>query len=134
DRELEWQESGVEGVSRFLSRVYRFVLKHAECAREASSKGAPVSFGVARQLDRKLHQTIRKITSDFDGRWHFNTSIAAIMELVNAMYGAEEQGIPAAKMREMARTVVLLLAPFAPYLAFELWERLGEKSNLLRES
>src|SRR5262249_29141087 len=85
DRDLEWQESGVEGVSRFLSRVYRFVLKHADRARNASGKSAPAS-GVARQLDRKLHQTIRKITSDFDGRWHFNTSIAAIMELVNALY------------------------------------------------
>jgi len=138
DRDLDWQESGVEGVSRFLSRVYRFVLKHAGRARGASSKSTPVSSGVARQLDRKLHQTIRKITSDFDGRWHFNTSIAAIMELVNALYAADEQitkgTIPAHQVAGSLRTVALLIAPFAPYLAAELWETLGYKSVLLRES
>jgi len=138
DRDLDWQESGVEGVSRFLSRVYRFVLKHADRARSASAKGAAASSGVARQLDRKLHQTIRKITTDFDGRWHFNTSIAAIMELVNALYAADEQitngTIPAAQVANTLRTVVLLLGPFAPYVAAELWETLGYKSVLLREA
>jgi leucyl-tRNA synthetase len=138
DRDLDWQESGVEGVSRFLSRVYRFVLKHADCSRSTSAKSAPAASGVARQLDRKLHQTIRKITSDFDGRWHFNTSIAAIMELVNALYAADEQiTIGAVSPQQVAntlRSVVLLIAPFAPYLAAELWEALGYKSVLLRES
>ena len=137
DRDLDWQESGVEGVSRFLSRVYRFVLKHAGRTRGASAKNTPTASGVARQLDRKLHQTIRKITSDFDGRWHFNTSIAAIMELVNALYAADEQitsgAIPAQQVANALRSVVLLLAPFAPYVAAELWETLGYKSVLLRE-
>jgi leucyl-tRNA synthetase len=142
DRDLDWQEAGVEGVSRFLSRIYRFVIKNAAAAA-AKSSNAPGNSGngagsTARDLDRKLHQTIRKITQDFDGRWHFNTSIAAIMELLNALYAAEDRiasgEIPPTKVREWSRTLVLMLAPFAPYLAFELWERLGQPTNLLRES
>jgi leucyl-tRNA synthetase len=137
DRDLDWQESGVEGVSRFLSRVYRFVLKHADGVCSGSRKKAPAASGVARQLDRKLHQTIRKITSDFDGRWHFNTSIAAIMELVNALYAADEQitsgAIPAEQVANTLRSIVLLIAPFAPYVAADLWEALGYKTDLLRQ-
>jgi leucyl-tRNA synthetase len=83
-----------------------------------------------------LHQTIKRVSDDFQGRWHFNTCIAAIMELVNALYGVEEKAasgeIPAALLADAQRTLALLLAPFAPYLAHELWEMLGEKSNLLK--
>jgi leucyl-tRNA synthetase len=83
-----------------------------------------------------MHQTIAKITQDFEGRWHFNTCIAAIMELVNEIQGADAPlavgAVEAPVMRELLRTVVLLLAPFAPYLAAELWEELGEEGALLR--
>ncbi len=134
DRDLDWQESGVEGISRFLSRVYRFVMKHAGRPRHAAG-GSPTASG--RELDRKMHQTIRKITHDFDGRWHFNTCIAAIMEFVNALYAADEQItkqlIPASQLSGILRNLVLLLAPFAPYLAAELWEAIGEQSVLLRQ-
>ncbi len=138
DRDLDWQDAGVEGVSRFLSRVYRFVMRNAASAAGGDGKGE-LSPG-AREIQRKLHQTIRKITEDFGGRWHFNTSIAAIMELVNELYAYEEsvqQGkepaAPASLMADVQRDLVLMLAPFAPYLAAELWETLGQKSNLLRE-
>jgi len=94
----------------------------------------------ARKLRRKLHQTIRKITDDFGGRWHFNTSIAAIMELVNELYAHEESvqrgaepPVPPALIADVQDKLVLMLAPFAPYLAAELWETVGQKSNLLRE-
>ena len=87
-------------------------------------------------LLRKLHQTIAKITLDFEGRWHFNTCIAAIMELVNEIQAADAQlasgEVPAPVMRELLRNLVLLLAPFAPYLAAELWEELGEYGSILR--
>jgi len=90
----------------------------------------------ARQIQRKLHQTIKRVTDDFKGRWHFNTCIAAIMELVNELYGVEEKigqgAIPAALLAQVQRDLVLLLAPFAPYLAHELWETLGERGSLLR--
>jgi len=85
---------------------------------------------------RKLHQTIAKITHDFEGRWHFNTCVAAIMELVNELQAADGEltsgEVPAAVVHELLRTLVLLLAPFAPFLAAELWEELGEKEALLR--
>src|SRR5271169_5957610 len=90
----------------------------------------------ARAIQRKLHQTIKRVSDDFQGRWHFNTCISAIMELVNVLYGAEEgiarNEVPAAFLAEVQRNLVLLLAPFAPYLAHELWEMLGEKGNLLK--
>jgi leucyl-tRNA synthetase len=90
----------------------------------------------ARAIQRKLHQTIKRVSNDFQGRWHFNTSISAIMELVNVLYGAEEaiarNEVPAQILAEVQRNLVLLLAPFAPYLAHELWEMIGEKGSLLR--
>jgi len=93
----------------------------------------------ARAIQRKLHQTIKRVSDDFQGRWHFNTSIAAIMELVNELYLAEERGVrtpaeglPKSLLADVQRDLVLLLAPFAPYLAHELWEILGEKGSLLK--
>jgi leucyl-tRNA synthetase len=90
----------------------------------------------ARAIQRKLHQTIKRVSDDFQGRWHFNTCISAIMELVNVLYGAEEaiaqKAVPAPFLADVERNLVLLLAPFAPYLAHELWEMLGEKGNLLK--
>ncbi len=135
DRDLDWQEDGVAGVSRFLSRVYRLVMRYAERARLA--KGSVESKTATEQaLLRKLHQTIRKITEDFGGRWHFNTCIAAIMELVNTLTGAEnalQSGeVSDAVIADLLQNLVLLLQPFAPYLACELWEQLGQPDNLLR--
>ena len=158
DRDLDWQDAGVEGVSRFLSRVYRYVVRNAPpdtpkgvipsgAALRGGVEGPAVSSGAvslspgARSIQRKFHQTLRRITEDFGGRWHFNTSIAAIMELVNELYAHEESvqkgtepAAPASLMFDIQRSLVLMLAPFAPYLAAELWETLGQTSNLLRES
>jgi leucyl-tRNA synthetase len=105
-------------------------------AKAASESPSKTQSGVSLKLLRKLHQTIAKITLDFEGRWHFNTCVAAIMELVNDLQAADAQlaagEVPAPVMRELLRSLVLLLAPFAPYLAAELWEELGEKSSVLR--
>ena len=137
DRDLDWQDTGIEGIQRFLGRVYRFVMRHAKPDSADWGKPVPAELsGEARQIQRKLHQTMKRVTDDFKGRWHFNTCIAAIMELVNELYGAEEQiaqgTIPVALLAQVQRDLTLLLAPFAPYLAHELWETLGQKSNLLR--
>jgi leucyl-tRNA synthetase len=136
DRDLDWQEDGVAGVSRFLSRVYRFVMRHAASARGASP-AAELS-PAATALLRKLHQTIRKITQDFGGRWHFNTSIAAIMELVNELTAADaaiaEGKIPPATVASILESLILMLAPFAPHLAAELWEQIGRKDGILRHA
>ena len=154
DRDLDWQDLGVEGISRFLLRVYRYVKRKANrgvipsggssrAARTGvegplSGDGSAQLSPAARRMQRKLHQTIRRVTEDFGGRWHFNTSIAAIMELVNELYAYEdslhrgEQAAPMWLVADVQRDLVLMLAPFAPYLAHELWEMLGETSGLLR--
>ena len=131
DRDLDWQDTGIEGIQRFLGRVYRFVVRNAEAAKDRAGS-VDSSSSDARRIQRKLHQTIKRITNDFQGRWHFNTCIAAIMELVNELYAVEDNQLPAALLASVQRDLVLLLAPFAPYLAHELWEMLGENSNLLK--
>jgi leucyl-tRNA synthetase len=133
DRDLDWQDSGIEGIQRFLGRVYRFFVRYAQ---PAESDAVATELGPqARAIQRKMHQTIKRVSDDFQGRWHFNTCISAIMELVNALYAAEDaiakDAIPKPFLRQVQRNVVLLLAPFAPYLAHELWEMLGETSTLL---
>jgi leucyl-tRNA synthetase len=140
DRDLDWQEDGVAGVSRFLGRVYRLSVKHAEFAKTGKGQQSPRESlnAAAIKLLRKLHQTIAKITQDFEARWHFNTCVAAIMELVNEIQAADAQltagEIPAQVAYELLRALALLLAPFAPYLAAELWEVLGEEGDVLRVS
>ncbi len=136
DRDLDWQETGIEGIQRFLGRVYRFYLRNPAEARQASSLQIESLSPLARAIQRKLHQTIKRVSDDFQGRWHFNTCIAAIMELVNEIYGAEQAiatgRVPASLILDVQRSIALLLAPMAPYLAHELWEITGETSNLLK--
>ncbi|HTZ83854.1 MAG TPA: leucine--tRNA ligase [Candidatus Acidoferrales bacterium] len=144
DRDLDWQDSGIEGIQRFLGRVYRFFVKNADqnCSPRADADAKKVDDVIvaltpeARAIQRKLHQTIKRVSDDFQGRWHFNTCISAIMELVNTLYGAEDaiarKAVPPAFLAEVQRDLVLLLAPFAPYLAHELWEMTGQKGSLLR--
>jgi leucyl-tRNA synthetase len=139
DRDLDWQDSGIEGIQRFLGRVYRFVMRNAPPDSVEWRQPVPKQLSPqARQVQRKLHQTIKRVTDDFKGRWHFNTCIAAIMELVNELYATEDSNgqrssaIPLPLLAEVQRDLILLLAPFAPYIAHELWETLGERGNLLR--
>jgi leucyl-tRNA synthetase len=137
DRDLDWQEDGVAGISRFLGRVYRLVTRYAPvvCNASPAAPQSPSS-AVTLKLQRKLHQTIAKITLDFEGRWHFNTCVAAIMEMVNEMQSADADlaagAVPAPVLHDLLRDLVLLLAPFAPFLAAELWEELGEQGAILR--
>ena len=138
DRDLDWQEDGVAGISRFLSRVYRLTIKYSESASQRVSESATTygSSPAGQALLRKLHQTIAKITLDFSGRWHFNTCIAAIMELVNAIAASEaamDSGeVPLLVVADVFRNLVLMLAPFAPFLAAELWETIGGEGAVFR--
>jgi leucyl-tRNA synthetase len=127
DKDLDWQDSGVEGMSRFLARVFRLVTRNADsgAAPTAEAGGEP-----DKAILRKLHQTIEKITGDFESRWHFNTSLAAVMELTNELY-AHEAELSAGVLAETLRKLVLLLEPFAPHMAEELWQELGEKGPVL---
>ncbi len=138
DRDLEWQEEGVAGISRFLSRVYRLSMKLAPALRKQEGSSATEALSPAgQQLLRKLHQTIAKITLDFSGRWHFNTCIASVMILVNDMIAAETAmtsgEITPATQRELFHSLTLLLAPFAPFLAQELWTELGHEGIVFRQ-
>jgi leucyl-tRNA synthetase len=127
DRDLDWQEDGVSGINRFLSRMFRFVTRNADNAGEAGTGEAD------RQALRKLHQSIGKITEDFDGRWHFNTSIASLMELLNELYALESSLSPGC-LRQVSEGLTLMLAPFAPFMAQELWETLGHSGPVFRHS
>jgi leucyl-tRNA synthetase len=137
DRDLDWQEDGVAGVSRFLARVWRLVTKHGAPRPSVFDEGSgKANKALEQQLLRKMHQTIARITLDFEGRWHFNTCVAAIMELVNELQAADAElsagAVPAQVQHELLCTLVLLLAPFAPFLAAELWEELGGEGAVLR--
>jgi leucyl-tRNA synthetase len=124
EKDMDWTDTGVEGIYRFLGRVFRFATRNI---------GAEGGGGMAdAKVLRKLHQTLRKITADFDTRWHFNTSIAAMMELVNELY-AEEARISKAAMAQSIEILTLMLAPFAPYIAQELWEEQGHAGPVFKE-
>ena len=115
DQDMEWTDEGVEGIARFLRRLWRIVNEVAETApREAAGDGP---------LARKAHETIAKVSDDIGRRFVFNTPIAAVMELVNALARATSD--PAARFA--AETVVSLIQPYAPHIAEELWERLGHE-------
>ena len=146
EKDLEWSEESIEGAWRFLNRVYRVVDKHAAAAKEVASgewRVASEEKNAGRQdagattekekgLLRKAHQALKRVTQDFEGRWHFNSAIAQIMELVNAIYAAEplEDGVRPAVRKEVLELVTLMLAPMTPHLAEELWEMLGHKDGL----
>jgi leucyl-tRNA synthetase len=147
DRDLDWQEDGVAGVSRFLARVYRLTLKFAPVVRALETRPwsdeiAPAQLSgetpAELALLRTLHQTIAKITEDFNGRWHFNTCIAAIMILVNELTAAEPAmdagAVSPATIAELLTKLTLLLAPFAPFLAAELWQLLGGQGSVFAQA
>ena len=127
DRDLEWLDEGVEGMWRFLSRVFRLIDRNAKGQIAASSE--PTNEADRAAL-RKLHQTIGRVTRDFETRWHFNTSIASIMELTNEIHDREVQ-LSAGVMQQVLQGLTLLLSPFSPHLAEELWLKLGQPAPVL---
>jgi leucyl-tRNA synthetase len=115
DQDMEWTDTGIEGVVRFLRRLWRVVLEVAERAPAEGSADTP--------LGRKAHTTIAKATDDIERRFQFHTPIAAVMELTNELVRSPED--PAARFA--AEAAVSLIQPYAPHLAAELWERLGHE-------
>jgi leucyl-tRNA synthetase len=128
EKEVDWRVEGAEGIYRFLGRVYRFATRNV--GQAIVVRGLPTPSD--KKVLRKLHQTLKKITEDFETRWHFNTCIASIMELVNILY-AEEANISPAAMPEILEKLALMLAPFAPYLSQEIWEELGKDGPVFRQ-
>ncbi len=128
---LEWSEDGIKGPHRFLQNVWRLVDRHADAFRSGlrEKPGADLP-EAARALRRKVHQTIQRVTDDVEERIHLNTAVAALMELSNAIQELEPQvaeGASRAVLQEAIETLVLLLAPFAPHVCEEMWERLGRR-------
>ncbi len=136
ERDLEWSEQGVEGGYRFLTRVWRLARNWIDTIRYTEPfDGDPgLLEGGLRELYKKTHQTISKVTSDIEERFHFNTAISAVMELVNMMYTVEiRENTPekAGVIRFAMETVTLLLSPIVPHFAEELWEVLGQNTSVL---
>jgi leucyl-tRNA synthetase len=135
EKDLEWSDQGVDGSFRFLSRTWRIILDYLEDIRDAAPfAGKEELEEDLKTLRRKTHQTIRKVTSDIEDRFHFNTAISAVMELVNALYqfprpGAENRQALAV-VRETVETVILLLAPLVPHITEELWTLIGRREAL----
>jgi leucyl-tRNA synthetase len=131
EKDLEWSDQGVEGAYRFLSRLWRLIVQErALWDRAGALNGGSDELSVElRDLRRAVHRTIKKVTEDIEGRFHFNTAIAAIMELFNALSAAaqrsDDSSASAAVRKHGLETLILLLAPFVPHMASELWCELG---------
>ena len=135
EKDLDWSDQGVEGAYRFLTRLWRFVSHYRDALASAASDLDPKELSpTLRELRRQIHRTIKKVTDDIEGRFHFNTAIAAVMELFNALSlaGKDESvwqdGTPLIKGG--VETLVVLLYPFVPHMASELWESLGHRNSL----
>lgn len=137
ERDLEWNEQGVEGAARFLNRVWRIAGEWGDAARDAvfNDQGPKGVKGPSRTLYQKIHETIKKVTIDIEERFHFNTAISAVMELVNTMYGvhddAADNGVRADIKRFALETVTLLLSPIVPHFSEELWQALSHTDSVL---
>jgi len=125
ERDLEWSDKGVEGAYRFLNKLWGVVYKYR--AEEQKSR----RFEVTSALIRKTHQTIKKVTNDIDKDYHFNTAIAALMELLNEISSFEARSEEDKAVACFAvKNTLLMIAPFAPHIAEELWEAIGEKNSI----
>jgi len=144
EKDLEWSDQGVAGSFRFLNRVWSLVVElGAPLVQAQPYRGDGQDLTPAlRRLRQALHQTIHRVTADIEGRFHFNTAIAALMELVNDLYKTrEEQGdaalaepVAAAVWREAVEGLTLLLSPMVPHLAEEVWHHLGHTTSIYLES
>jgi leucyl-tRNA synthetase len=138
EKDLEWSEESIEGSWRFLNRVYRLIERHAESVRAVKGRKADAVSASLKEkgLLRKAHQTLRRVTSDFETRWHFNSAVGLVMELSKYIYAQEplEQGVRPEVQKEVLELLTLMLAPMTPHLAEELWEMLGHGEGLWRVS
>ncbi len=133
EKDLDWSDKGVEGAYRFLNRVWGLVHRHRQPLIQTSSRkaGTVLHSDAASVLLRKTHQTIRKVTQDIEKEYHFNTAIAAMMELVNDLMRFEPQHDQDLQvLRHALENLLLLLSPFTPHIAEELWEIIGNGAGI----
>ncbi|MGE5752993.1 MAG: leucine--tRNA ligase [Deltaproteobacteria bacterium] len=136
EKDLDWSEQGVEGAFRFLGRVYRLIAQKGNAIRAAGRIPGEQN-ETARRIRQVTHRTLKKVTGDIEDRYHFNTAISAVMEMVNFLYLVEEPAwdSPATStaLREAVETLLIMLSPFAPHVCEELWERIGNDGMVCRK-
>jgi leucyl-tRNA synthetase len=137
EKDLEWDEQGIEGSARFLKKLYRLVDQHAARLKSVevelvSKTDLTNATAKEKTLVRKTHQTLKSVTNDFEHRWHFNKSIALLMELVNELHAAEplDVDLNPVILKRVLDVMALMLAPMAPHIAEELWEMLGNQGGI----
>ena len=132
ERDLEWNAQGVEGASRFLNRVYRLVAQNLTCFQTDSKVNPSGLNDDSRNLHRKTHQTIKRVTESIESHFHFNTAISGVMELVNLTAASAGEGdkLDQAVLKETLQTVLTLLFPMVPHFCEELWELSGQRYRL----
>jgi leucyl-tRNA synthetase len=135
EKDLDWNDQGVEGSFRFLSRIWKLVHDRLEIIKSAGPVDVSSLSAEERTLRRAVHKTIRKVTEDLEESFHFNTAIASVMELLNILQpaGLSTPQFPAV-MKEALQSVILLLAPFVPHITEELWQCMGNSSQLTQAS
>lgn len=137
EKELEWNDDGIEGTFRFLNRVWRIVDKYASFVKNVSKDyDSDALSDESKELRRMSHTTLKRVTIDIGERFHLNTAISAIMELVNYLYSIKEpQDDNSVKvLKEALEVLVITLSPFAPHICEEIWEKLGYKESIMNTS
>ena len=136
EKDAEWQEGGIVGYYRFLNRLWDKAMRHGEDYGRIERR--PVETGgldeEARRIHQLTHATIKRVTRDIDEDWHFNTAIAAVMELLNELSAVEVTGENFEVFRFAMESIVLLLSPFVPHVCEELWQRMGNEPSVLEQS
>lgn len=140
ERDFDWSDTGIEGSSRFLNRIWRLFVElrpHLEATAACSSTETCAAVPAARELRLREHATVRKVGEDIGNRYQFNTAIAAVMELVNSLYLAKDELTASPEGREALSsamaTVLTLLYPITPHMCEELWQDLGHSDSLAEE-
>jgi leucyl-tRNA synthetase len=133
-RDLEWNAQGVDGASRFLNRVFRLIHANMDCFTDPDTRPVQVESlqEKDRQLHRKTHQTIKRVTNSIETNFHFNTAISGVMELVNEIGAAagEKNTVDRGVLQESLQTVLLLLFPMVPHFCEELWQITGHDRTM----
>jgi leucyl-tRNA synthetase len=137
EMDLEWSEQGVQGAFRFLNRVWRLAVELDQLVKDIPSADDTAEIpAIVKDVYRKIHQTIKKVTNDVEDRFHFNTAISAIMELTNMIYKAkdgvsDDDAAALAVLKRGLETIVVLLHPFVPHITEEIWRNLGNAESLV---
>jgi leucyl-tRNA synthetase len=141
EKDLDWNDHGVEGASRFLNRLWRFVHGRLDELKSGRPVDAASLSEAGRAFRRIIHVTIERVTEDLEKDFHFNTAISAVMELVNALVEFERTSMDtvgmeerAGLLREAVDTTMLLLGPVCPHITEELWKTLGHGASLFKQS